>query len=70
MGRKTYPQQAELKTAILEVLERKPWLVLADVSHDTCVPLSTLYFWVNNITLNMRTPAYLEALRDWVEAHK
>ena len=70
MGRKTYPQQAELKTAILSVLADKPYIVLSDIAHDSRVPYSTLYFWLNGVTMNMQTPAYLKALARWVEAHK
>jgi len=70
MGRKTYPQQSELKTAILSVLADKPYIVLSDIAHDSCVPYSTLYFWLNGTTMNMKTKAYLQSLEKWVEAHK
>ena len=69
MIRSIIPEQAAAKAAILKYLKSNPHIVLSDISRETCVPLDTLSKWVNGRTLNLKTPAYWQAIQNWVEAH-
>ena len=63
------PQQALAKDAIRAWLDRRPYKRLTDISAETCIPLSSLYYWINGNTLNFKNPAYVQAVAKWVEAH-
>ena len=69
MTRSIIPEQASAKAAILQHRAENPHVVLSDIARDTCVPLATLYYWINGRTLNLKTPAYWQAIQKWVEAH-
>jgi hypothetical protein len=67
MSRAITPEQAELKSAIRAYLGRTPHVLLGDVAHETGIQHTTLYFWVNGRTRNLRTAAHVQALAAWVE---
>jgi predicted transcriptional regulator len=69
MTRSIIPEQAAAKAAILQHLVDNPHVVLSDIARDTGVPMPTLYYWINGRTLNLKTPAYWQAIQKWVEAH-
>jgi predicted transcriptional regulator len=63
------PEQQAAKAAILQYLDENTHIVLTDIARDTCVPMPTLYYWIKGRTLNLKTPAYWQAIAKWVEAH-
>ncbi len=63
------PDQAFAKDAMRAWLVKHPHLLLSDIARETCIPLSSLYYWINGMTCNFKTPAYAEAVAKWVEGH-
>jgi hypothetical protein len=64
------PEQLEAKKTMLAWLERHPFQVLDDIAKETCIPRTSLYFWINGQTRNFRTPAYVQAAQAWVKKHE
>jgi hypothetical protein len=67
--RAIHPDQALAKDAMRAWLVRHPHLLLSDIARETCIALPTLFNWINGVTLNFKTPAYVEAVERWVKAH-
>jgi predicted transcriptional regulator len=64
------PEQEKAKAFMRRWLEVQPEKMLVDISRETGIPLTNLYYWVNGKTLNFKTPAYVQAVNKWMARHK
>jgi hypothetical protein len=63
------PEQALAKDAMRAWLVKHPHMMLSDIARETCIPLTSLFYWVNGVTCNFKTPAYVQAVEKWMKAH-
>ena len=63
------PEQALAKDCMRAWLVKHPHMMLSDIAKETCIPDSSLYYWINGMTLNFKTPAYVQAVEAWMRTH-
>ncbi len=64
------PVQKQAKKFIRKYLIKNAWYGAARLSKETGIPLSTLSLWLNGRTDNLKTPAYFEAIQQWIKEHQ
>lgn len=64
------PEQEQAKDFVRDYLIRNEWHGAARLSKETGVPISTLCYWLNGRTDNLKTPAYFEAIQKWIKEHQ
>ena len=70
MTRAQIPEQAESKQVMRAWLAQNPHVVLSDIAHETAIPFTSLYSWINGRTLNFKTRAYIQAVARWIKKHE
>ena len=63
-------EQLEAKNIMKAWLLKHRHKLLTDIAHETAIPLTSLYSWINGRSLNFRTPAYIHAVEQWVARHE
>ena len=61
------PEQHAAKEYIRNHLINNTWYGVSRLSEDTGVPVTTLYYWLNGRTLNLKTKVYWQRIRRWIK---
>jgi len=67
MPRAITPEQSCAKEKIKAYLLKNRHVLVSDIARATGISMPTLYYWINGRTLNLRTPAHVEAIKKWVK---